>query len=95
MRDVDSVFLPFMKTRQFAEDVEMAGRRYSRTPFILTQKDIEENPEAIARANHSKIFEGTQIFHGEGKRWPPYVSAEKNFWHQIKITFLPIKSLIC
>ncbi len=28
----------------------MAGRRYSRTPFILNQRDIEENPEAITRA---------------------------------------------
>jgi hypothetical protein len=28
----------------------MAGRRYSRTPFILNQKDIEENPGAIACA---------------------------------------------
>ena len=28
----------------------MAGRRYSRSPFILSQKDIEENSEAIVRA---------------------------------------------
>lgn len=30
--------------------VEMAGRQYSRTPFIFTQKGIEENPGSIARA---------------------------------------------
>ena len=28
----------------------MSGRRYSRNPFILSQKDIEENSEAIVRA---------------------------------------------
>jgi hypothetical protein len=28
----------------------MAGRRYSQNPFILSQKDIEENSEAIVRA---------------------------------------------
>jgi hypothetical protein len=28
----------------------MAGLRYSQNPFILSQKDIEENSEAIVRA---------------------------------------------